>query len=84
MVKTLVEAGADMNIMDNTSKTPLELAFDNNFTDIFNYLRDKCGNNYFESVSDVVVNVKVFRLCTEWGKGIKCRYSSRKSTKTFS
>lgn len=50
-VKTLINGDADINIMDNTSKTPLELAFDNNFESIFNYLKEKSGGNYFESIS---------------------------------
>ncbi len=50
IVKTLIEGGVDINIMDNTSKTPLELAFDNNYSEIFDYLKEKVGQNHFDSI----------------------------------
>lgn len=50
IVQLLIEHGTDVNIMDKTSKTPLELAFDNNSTHIFEYLKEKTGDNYFESI----------------------------------
>jgi ankyrin repeat protein len=50
-VKTLVEHGADINLMDKTSKTPLEVAHDEGYNDIFEYLREKSGEDHFESIS---------------------------------
>lgn len=50
-VKCLIEHGADINIMDNTSKTPLELAHDEGYNDIYEYLRDKSGDDYFENIA---------------------------------
>ena len=41
------------------------------------------ANIYFYSVCDVVPKIKVLRLWTDWGGGIKCRYSSKKSTIFF-
>lgn len=50
-VKILVEHGADINVMDNTSRTPLELAHDEGYDDIFEYLKDKSGGDYFENIA---------------------------------
>ena len=50
-VKVLVEHGADINVMDNTSRTPLELAHDEGYDDIFEYLKNKSGGDYFENIA---------------------------------
>jgi ankyrin repeat protein len=50
-VKILVDNGADFNIMDKTSKTPLEISHNEGYDDIFNYLLEKSGSDHFENIS---------------------------------
>jgi ankyrin repeat protein len=51
LVKLLIENGAKHNILDNKSKTPLELAIDNDNKDIIEYLKINIDNRYVESIS---------------------------------
>jgi ankyrin repeat protein len=51
LVKLLIEKGAKHNILDKNSKTPLELAVDNNYKDIIEYLKNNIDNRYVDSIS---------------------------------
>ena len=51
MVTRLVKHGADITAMDKKSRTPIELASNENFKDILEYLSHQSKFDYFENIS---------------------------------
>lgn len=51
MVKTLVENKVDVTILNNKSQTALEIASNEDYSDIFNFLNNNSQMDYFENIT---------------------------------